>query len=359
MDKNRGFRRCIRVTFVSAYLVVLAGSIVRMTGSGMGCPDWPKCFGLSIPPTNIKEVTWIPRSEYNKGQMLVADDTLWVCQENHISGRFDFASERRNLPMLWQPYEKHDYATFNPLHTWVEFVNRLIGAFTGLPALLLLGWAALRGFLGKGWRPAGMATGVVFMLGFVAWLGKKVVDGNLIPGSITIHMLGAIVILVLLAGMLTLLEVRPWGVVLDRHIGRETGFKKRLRLWGGLLFLMSLGQILFGTQVREAVDSLAHMGLARSEWMNHMPGWWKGHGFAAYVIALVHLPAIIRLRGMWWGRLVVLALAGQFLTGIALHQFGMPALAQPIHLVLALAVILSDGILWFSAFRNPLSAEAE
>ena len=32
-------------SIVIVYIVILAGGIVRMTGSGMGCPDWPKCFG--------------------------------------------------------------------------------------------------------------------------------------------------------------------------------------------------------------------------------------------------------------------------------------------------------------------------
>lgn len=73
---DRFFRRWVRITFASAYLVVLAGSVVRMTGSGMGCPDWPMCFGLAIPPTSVEQVTWSSGESYQEGRMLLADDTL-------------------------------------------------------------------------------------------------------------------------------------------------------------------------------------------------------------------------------------------------------------------------------------------
>lgn len=354
---DRGYRRLIRLTFVSAYLVVLAGSVVRMTGSGMGCPDWPMCFGLAIPPTDVAQVTWSINAFYAEGRMLVADDTLWVATRDHVAQSASFQAERLAKPALWQPYDKHDYAVFNPVHTWVEFINRLIGAFTGLPALLLLAFSVLRALRGRGWRPVGLAFAVVLSLGFVAWLGKKVVDGNLIPGSITIHMLGAIVILLLLAAMMTLSEVRAWGTPLDRAIGLATGFRDRLKWWGGALLLLALGQTLFGTQVREAVDALGHAGLARVDWIENLPSWWKGHGMAAWAVLLFHFPAVWRLRSVWWGKVVGFAILGQFLTGFLMHQFHMPALAQPFHLLLGLAVVISDGVLWLSAMRKPGQSE--
>ena len=53
------------------YLVILAGAIVRMTGSGMGCPDWPKCFGYLIPPTERSQLDWKPNSDFNKNQIII------------------------------------------------------------------------------------------------------------------------------------------------------------------------------------------------------------------------------------------------------------------------------------------------
>src|SRR5437879_11068271 len=37
-------------------LIVLSGAAVRLTGSGLGCPDWPKCYGNAYPPLNSHAV---------------------------------------------------------------------------------------------------------------------------------------------------------------------------------------------------------------------------------------------------------------------------------------------------------------
>ncbi|RPG88159.1 MAG: heme A synthase [Crocinitomicaceae bacterium TMED209] len=326
-------RRLTRVAMAMTFLVVLAGSVVRMTGSGMGCPDWPKCFGLMIPPTEASEVTWQEGATYDRGRMLLKRDTLWVAQADLHST--DFEAERATGQ--WVAYDKHDYAVFNPLHTWVEFINRLLGALTGIPALLLLGWTFWRGVKVRHWKPFAWAVVHLFWLGLVAWLGKKVVDGNLIPFSITIHMLGAMAILVSLAGLLH----SVW-----EHQGR-IDLLSRGKGWIAVALVLTVAQLVLGTQVREQVDLLNHAELLRADWIGALPGWWKVHRSGSWVVLAVQLMWLMPLRNAEGSlrtivRLASALLSAQILTGVLFVNFGMPAWAQPVHLLLAVGLVLTN-----------------
>src|SRR5467141_3689588 len=47
-----GFRRLAVLTAVFAYLQIALGGLVRVSGSGLGCPDWPLCHGRPYPPAD-------------------------------------------------------------------------------------------------------------------------------------------------------------------------------------------------------------------------------------------------------------------------------------------------------------------
>ena len=117
-------------SIIIVYLVIFAGAIVRMTGSGMGCPDWPKCFGYLIPPTERSQLDWKPNSSFNKNQIIIIEEELYYALE-------DFTSDKIIDLNNWGKYTKHNYAKFNAYHTWIEYINRLIGAIAGISVLLL------------------------------------------------------------------------------------------------------------------------------------------------------------------------------------------------------------------------------
>ena len=160
-----------KISLVLDYLVILAGALVRMTGSVMGCPDWPKCFGLFIPPTEISQIEWSPNKSFIKGIVLKKNNELIIAKKDFIS------KEKFNISN-WEKYTKHDYSDFNPAKTWIEFLNRLIGAIAGLATVLMLIFSI------KFWRDNKIivlsSLLIVLGMGFQAWLGKIVVDLSLI-----------------------------------------------------------------------------------------------------------------------------------------------------------------------------------
>ncbi len=187
MIKN--FKTTIITSFILVLLVIFAGSMVRMTGSGMGCPDWPKCFGYLIPPTTEKDVFWKSNFNYKKGVMILRNEKFY-------SAKIDFLSSNEFMSSNWLEYTKHNYNEFSVMNTWFEFINRFIGAIAGLSTLIMFLFSL--NFLKTKPGVTIMSFIVLLSMLFQAWLGKLVVDSNLSPYKITVHMLMAIVILSLI-----------------------------------------------------------------------------------------------------------------------------------------------------------------
>lgn len=313
-----------RVALVLVFLVMLAGSVVRMTGSGMGCPDWPKCFGYFIPPTDEVQLTWKPDQKYFKGQMIIFEESLLVSQDEFISGA-------TLEPDNWKHYDKHDYAIFNASHTWTEYINRLLGALSGIPVLLLFVlslWNVRRDFI-----TFLLSTMSLTVLGFVAWLGKLVVDGNLIPNSITIHMFSALALLFLIVAIIfRQRRQREWLVNLSGKMQ-----------WLAIgVFALSLVQIFMGTKVREQVDAVGH-SVSRGEWIDQLGNLFLVHrSFSILVVLLNVWLVFLLIRAGFpekWPRILLGLIGVEIFAGVLLNYFGFPAWAQPVHLLTATFIV--------------------
>ena len=330
----RWFVRLIVIELSLIYLVILAGSIVRATGSGMGCPDWPKCFGYLIPPTELDDVVFHPNQHYKKGLFIVHEGALYRAKKTMVSSE-TFQEDD------WQLYTVHDYAIFNPVHTWIEYINRLLGALAGVPMLLLAifsisYWKRLKII------PILSFTGLL-LLGFVAWLGKKVVDGNLIPHSITIHMLGALAIVsVLIALFLFTRKSTKSDFTLDRS----------LRHWLGAALILTIIQIILGTQVREEVDYLNKElnGMNKETWLDTIGLTFYIHRSLSILILMVNGFIFFRNKSIKKPlRLINIMMAfliAEVFAGIILYYFDLPVFAQPLHLILAALLYGIQFYLW-------------
>lgn len=322
------FRRLGLFTICAVYIVILAGGIVRASGAGMGCPDWPTCFGQWIPPT---QETQLP-ANYHEIYALGYENT-----------------------------------TFNPLKTWTEYVNRLVGASTGI-LVLLTAWASR--IYRKGDKGIFYLTLSVFLLiGFQGWLGSAVVASNLKPLMITLHMLLALFIVGLLIYAIARSQ-QPLLATVDAS-GLPQRFGTVLKVAMG----MTLLQIAMGTQVREAIDFIAHQHdyIERQFWREDFPiifyvhrsfsslilftnAWlvWKLHQ-QHHALDESRRSALLLRTGQGLMTLIVIAI----LAGVSLDRLGFPAVAQPIHLLMASLIFGVQAFLFIClhyARRVPINA---
>lgn len=322
---KRRFRTTAKIALVLVYLVIAAGAIVRMTGSGMGCPDWPKCFGYYIPPTEINQLQFKPNHDYNRGVVIIVDEALKVAKS-------DFTSTTTIDLTNWEDYAEHDYAIFNPVHTWVEYINRLLGALSGLPILIFTFlsiwlWSDKKRYLL-------LSLAVVFGMAFQAWLGKTVVDSNLAPFKITTHMVMALAIVALILYLIFLAKQQFKSFTYDRN------FKF------GLVFAMAFSfiQIVLGTQVRQFVDVQNKLyGYLNWDITSSAPVVFYIHRSLSIVVLALNLWLFYRIKNYNLGfkkyALVILCLGLEIMTGIAMYYFNFPFSSQPIHLLIATILV--------------------
>ncbi len=337
MKKTYNFLLIFSVILV--YLVIAAGATVRMTGSGMGCPDWPKCFGYIIPPSDRSQLDWKKRHNYKKGQIIIVNESLYVAIN-------DFTSTKIYNSQNWMAYTKHEYSMFNSTHTWVEFLNRLLGAVAGFVTLLLFITSIFK--FKKDYLKTLFSFFVILGMGFQAWLGKLVVDSNLMPFKISTHMGMALLIIFLLV------------FLLERENQSKIDFpkKKSFKILILLSLILSVFQIGFGVQVREFVDiQTDYLGLEnKSNWLLKAPILFYIHrSFSLVVLALNSFLGIKLLKNGTIPlvfKCIILFIGLEILTGIMMYYFHFPFSTQPIHLLLASLLFGAQSFFMIRIFRQ-------
>jgi cytochrome c oxidase assembly protein subunit 15 len=318
--RKTGLIRVSLLALISLYLVILAGSVVRMSGAGMGCPDWPKCFGQYIPPTDESQLPDNYREEFARKREAKIE------RFSDLLDVFGFSADAerlRNDPSLREKEEP-----FNAIKTWTEYINRLIGAISGLFVLLVFVLSLKRGAHPR-WITFLAFFNVILLL-FQAWFGSIVVATNLTPWTITVHMFVALIIVGIQIHILT--SAKADQARRSRRVNK--GFKVLLFF----AILLSLFQILLGTQVRQEIDAISQ-SLPRDEWIASMGLDFRIHrSFSIAVILVNGLLFYLNFRNQWGYNLpawLMVIIGMEALAGIVLSYAGMPALMQPVHLMLA------------------------
>jgi heme a synthase len=283
------FQKTALITVGVTFLLIFIGGLVRVTGAGLGCPDWPKCFGLWIPPTTAAD-----------------------------------------LPEAYDPEQ------FNVFKTWMEYVNRLVGVLVGFLIVLTLLFSTR--YLRKSPTVFTGALAAFVLVLFQGWLGGQVVRSGLQSGMITVHMVIAVLILNVL--------VWTWFRSVRDRIRVSLAHRARRNLIVTLVLLLAvtLLQVIFGSQVREALELVkaAYPALDRSLWMERVGSIDMIHrSFSWLVLGFVVLFQYLALKHAGGTALPLLAgltLAAtllQILLGAGLVYLGVPPAAQVLHLWIA------------------------
>ena len=298
MKLNPYQKTAITTVFATLFLIFVGG-LVRATGAGLGCPDWPKCFGTWIPPTSLAGLS-----------------------------------------------PKFDPSQFNVWKTWIEYINRLVGAIIGLLIIATF----MRSFRYRVGKPGVFYSSIVALLLVLVqgWLGGQVVKSGLSEWMITIHMILALVIV----NILLYAAFKSTSEFLTIRLSESS--RCVLYRTGVVLLILTLIQLVIGTQVREAVDVIKEAAnpLERSTWIGNIGTIFLVHRSYSWLLLVsgaflgcklfkVEKKGLITKIGYANIGLIML----QILVGIGLEFLDMPPAFQVIHLV-GIALMVSGQFLF-------------
>lgn len=294
-------------TVLATLFLIFVGGLVRASGAGLGCPDWPKCFGMWIPPTSLVD-----------------------------------------LPASF------DASQFNVYKTWTEYINRLVGVMIGF--LIMVTFAL--SFRYRKSEPAVFysSTAAFVLVLFQGWLGGQVVMTGLSEWLITIHMLVAMVIMTILLYAVFKASEDLLSVSISDDLRQKL-------YWSGLvLLLVTMVQLILGTQVREAIDLVKNATTVppRDLWLSGIGPIDEYHRTFSWLVFFAGM--VVFYFGYWKAQSallrklslsVILVIMVQIALGAGLYYMDMPPAFQVFHLV-GIAVMICLNVSLLLILKKPL-----
>lgn len=199
----RAYRLCVLAATLLTFVVVGLGAYVRLSDAGLGCPDWPGCYG---------HLVGVPNQPHE-----------------HVAAQ-----------------EAFPHSPVEPGKAWKEMIHRYFAGTLGLLilAICVLAWRHRRELPYSPLLP----TLLVGVVGFQAALGMWTVTLLLKPAIVTAHLLG---------GMTTLALLVVLSLRLRQRAAPALGSGGRMRLFAGAALLLVVAQIALGGWVSSNYAALA------------------------------------------------------------------------------------------------------
>lgn len=326
------FQKIAWGALISVLVLIFVGAIVRVTGAGLGCPDWPTCWGCLIPPWQEEQVD-LSKIDFEK---------------------FQKKAERLGRdPQTVTP--EHILESFNPRHVWTEFINRLMALPVAAFSLLTLIAAFGRP---RDQRVVWWTALVSLILVLVnAVMGAMVVYSGLKPGVLTTHMALAML-------LISTLAFTVWrGTEIPKTLDISTDSRRKVQISVVLLLILIVAEGILGTQIREMTDEMAksHQDEPREMWIGELEKTmtYLIHRSFSWAILVATLLAAFwtksasKAQKLGKAPKVVLAMVFiQMILGVIMAQIHIYAAVQVLHVGLA-GILLAGAVFWLLQTTNP------